>query len=304
MSWVKIDDSFATHRKMRDAGMEATCLWVSGLAFCSRYRTNGFVTRGDLSAMWPWADVDHLLQLAAKLVSAGLWDDSGDAWTVHDYLQYQLSREESDSRRAAALKRMQGYRKREEERRSVTPNERVRDAERKRANLGRDGTGLGSGSEGEVQEGGSNGGHAGPSAAAQRHRTPKSKNRPMKSAMNSSVQQVWNAICEVRAANGLDVLPATIADAEHIGIGLKLAPSVEKLVQGVRAAAEHLDTPWRGGGSWREHFTPRALMANVSTLLAWADANQRDNGKPPFDDMTPEALDWLTMGKNKGKETP
>ena len=43
MSWVKLDDQFSDHPKLLKVGPLAGWLWVSSLAYSSRYLTDGFI---------------------------------------------------------------------------------------------------------------------------------------------------------------------------------------------------------------------------------------------------------------------
>ena len=43
MSWIKIDDQFADHPKVLQAGPLASWLYVCGLTYSGRYLTDGWV---------------------------------------------------------------------------------------------------------------------------------------------------------------------------------------------------------------------------------------------------------------------
>ena len=92
MSWVRLDDQFSDHPKVLEAGPLAGWLWVCGLAYCNRLRTDGFIPAGAVPRL---ADVPHAAKLAATLVQAGLWNAVAGGFQVHDYLDYQPSREQS-----------------------------------------------------------------------------------------------------------------------------------------------------------------------------------------------------------------
>lgn len=94
MPWVKIDDKFPDHWKVAKAGPLAGWLFVCGLAYCNRMGTDGFIRAEVVRRL---ADVDEPLELAARLVDAGLWEATEDGYRVHDYLDYQPSREHSEA---------------------------------------------------------------------------------------------------------------------------------------------------------------------------------------------------------------
>jgi hypothetical protein len=91
MTWVRIDDQFADHPKFLGLGSErlaATGLWLIGLAYANRHLTNGFIPRLALPA-------DASPRLIRRLVEVGLWRETPNGgWDIHDYLEFQPSREE------------------------------------------------------------------------------------------------------------------------------------------------------------------------------------------------------------------
>jgi hypothetical protein len=96
MPWVKLDDSFDAHRKVRKAGLEAVGLHTRALSHSGRVGENGHI-----DPEWVIERAGKRgLKLAAALVEAGLWDLNGDGWTIHDYLDYNPSKAEIDSERA------------------------------------------------------------------------------------------------------------------------------------------------------------------------------------------------------------
>lgn len=126
MPWVRIDDHFDEHPKIASVGPLGLALFVSGLAYCNRHLTDGFI---------PESVVDRLLtvrvfrpgeekvsfmcighyyggndpEIAAYeasaaivsrwLVEAGLWESVDGGYQVHDFLDYQPSKSEVMSER-------------------------------------------------------------------------------------------------------------------------------------------------------------------------------------------------------------
>jgi hypothetical protein len=95
--WANLDDQFPKHPKVIGLSDAAFRLQVSGICYCAQYRTNGLIP----------AEVVPLLVIRFKpaalneLTSRGLWvpllDDG--AYEVHDFLQWNRSREEIESER-------------------------------------------------------------------------------------------------------------------------------------------------------------------------------------------------------------
>ena len=100
MGWVRIDDGVYDHVKLRRVSKGARWLWVAGIAFANRQLTDGLLPKWALSSM------DGTSREARELVAAGLWEKADDGWHIHDYGEYQSSRERVVSERAAARKRM------------------------------------------------------------------------------------------------------------------------------------------------------------------------------------------------------
>ena len=93
MSWTKLDDQFFTHPKVIDLPKDAKLLYLSALAYCAGQLTDGLITPGALRVVAATVDVSRAD--AAELVSAGLWEKVDAGWQVHDYLEYQPTRDKA-----------------------------------------------------------------------------------------------------------------------------------------------------------------------------------------------------------------
>jgi len=87
MAWLKIDDNAPHHRKMLAAGPSACWLWVCGIAYCQKHKTDGFIPAEAL----PWLGVPQPQKLSGQLSVAGLWHVEDGGWRVHDYLDWNDS---------------------------------------------------------------------------------------------------------------------------------------------------------------------------------------------------------------------
>ena len=96
MAWVRIDDGFAEHPKVLKVGGDAAWLHVAALCHCNRVQTDGVIHAEMLQRL---SDRRAPHRLAAKLVEVGIWDLHPDGWVIHDYLDYQPSRDEMAARR-------------------------------------------------------------------------------------------------------------------------------------------------------------------------------------------------------------
>lgn len=86
MPWVKVDDQFQDHPKFLDVSLAAVGLWVAGLAYCSRYLTDGKMSSSAVRRL------GGTKKLCDELQAVGLWTTTTDGgWQIHDYLQYNPS---------------------------------------------------------------------------------------------------------------------------------------------------------------------------------------------------------------------
>ena len=141
MTWVKLDDQWAQHPRMLRAGPLGRLLFVEILTYCARYLTDGEIPREAVAGLVDWAswgvreqcsdDGDDRgtaptdnLDLAQRLVDVGTLDLTDTGYRVHDYLEYQRSRADVTSERAATAERV---RKLREKRMAplVTPTKRT-----------------------------------------------------------------------------------------------------------------------------------------------------------------------------------
>lgn len=106
MPWVRLDESFPEHPKVVQAGPLAGWLHVSAIAWCNRQLTDGFVPCAQLRKLVDFdgiytdmeggasgIDTPDPKALADALVSHGLWEEVEGGWQIHDFLEYQPSRE-------------------------------------------------------------------------------------------------------------------------------------------------------------------------------------------------------------------
>ena len=100
MAWAKIDDKFYDNPKVRKAGKEATCLYLSGLVYSSNQLTEGFISDAALGLVAYKGFVENEQTYASVLVDCGLWDQVEGGYIIHDYLEYNPTKEEIEEARA------------------------------------------------------------------------------------------------------------------------------------------------------------------------------------------------------------
>ena len=89
MPWIRFEDNFPEHPKVLAVSDSAFRLHVRAVGYCSRLLTDGLLTPAALSSL---KSGRRGLRLAEELVDAGLWEERGDDYKIHDYLHYQPSK--------------------------------------------------------------------------------------------------------------------------------------------------------------------------------------------------------------------
>jgi len=113
MPWVRIDDALPDHPKILKAGIEGAWLHVCGLAYCSRYLTNGVVPDEAVGGLLRGQKSPAACnRLAIRLVEAGLWKRCEGGFEIHDYLSYNPSKADIEAKREATRERVSRSRKR------------------------------------------------------------------------------------------------------------------------------------------------------------------------------------------------
>ena len=87
MSWLRIDDGFDEHLKIVDLSDAAFRAHVEGLTYCARNLTNGVIPAGVNGRICTKT-------VRQELVDAGVWEADGRAIRIHDYLDWNPSKEQ------------------------------------------------------------------------------------------------------------------------------------------------------------------------------------------------------------------
>jgi hypothetical protein len=127
MTWVRLDDGFYTHPKARAAGLQGRALYIAALCWSNQNLTDGHIPTDSLALICAYAEVKPTV--AKKLAELGLWDVTDGGWQIHDFHEYQPTRESVERDRRQAKERMQAMRIRKRSA-GVTPALRRNKAER------------------------------------------------------------------------------------------------------------------------------------------------------------------------------
>jgi hypothetical protein len=106
VTWVRLEDCYFTHRKVADLSKDAKLLDLAAIAYSARELRDGVLSRADVRIVAAEVDVDEALVVAGQLVSAERWGRvQGGGFVIHDYLQYNPSREQVLEQRARDAER-------------------------------------------------------------------------------------------------------------------------------------------------------------------------------------------------------
>ncbi|MFG3170616.1 hypothetical protein [Streptomyces sp. NPDC048200] len=109
MPWVKLDDRFPSHRKVALLSDRAFRLHVSAICWSSENLTDGRISERELPLV---AHIRGLKATAKQLEDAGVWDRSDNGWVIHDFLDYNPSREQVLAERKKNAERQERFRQR------------------------------------------------------------------------------------------------------------------------------------------------------------------------------------------------
>ena len=114
MPWLRLDDQFSTNTKILSAGKDGRELYFSALGHAARNLTDGFISADIVRQIAAMFEVYDAAPAIARLVEVRLWDVCDGGWMIHDYLQYNPSRDEVMAERAATAKRQAEWRAKQE----------------------------------------------------------------------------------------------------------------------------------------------------------------------------------------------
>jgi len=115
MTWVRFDDQYPIHRKVSVLSDAAYRLLSEAICWCSRNRTDGVIGKDEVGSI----SVRAKTKVLAELVRRGNLHAAGhdcpkciqptDGWVVHDYLDYQPTRDAVDKDRVAKAERQKRW---------------------------------------------------------------------------------------------------------------------------------------------------------------------------------------------------
>lgn len=105
MTYVRLDDKMPEHPKVARLSDRAFRIHVQGICYCQRNLSNGIVPKYV-------ADAWGKRCITTELVPRGLWIDvNADDYEIHDFLEWNDSKESIESRRGKDLERKKDSRR-------------------------------------------------------------------------------------------------------------------------------------------------------------------------------------------------
>ena len=119
MPWARFDDGFPGHRKVRRLTDGAYRLHTTAICHCAHDLTDGRVTPEDIEDM---PSIRQSEKRIAELIKRDLWSVVSDGWMIHDYLDYNPSREQVMAERKGARERKETWKAKRRAERNAVPN--------------------------------------------------------------------------------------------------------------------------------------------------------------------------------------
>lgn len=95
MPWANLDDQFPTHPKVVRLTDAAFRLHVSGICYCANHLTDGLIDADAVPLLMPRFRRSALDELVARNV----WLKHGEVYEIHDYLEWNRSKEQVEAER-------------------------------------------------------------------------------------------------------------------------------------------------------------------------------------------------------------
>lgn len=107
MAWLRVDDRVRTHPKIVEAGPAAAWLWFCGICYCREHLIDGVIPMSVLPLLAP--GLPNPKRHAAMLVSVGLWHQRETGFEIHDFLDWNPSRQDVEASKEWDRRRKELY---------------------------------------------------------------------------------------------------------------------------------------------------------------------------------------------------
>lgn len=105
MPWARFEDDYLGNQKLATLSTVAIALDMAAIIYSARELRDGQLTVGDVEAIAALLHVRKWQPAAVELVKVNRWARTERGYAIHDYLEYQPSREQIMQDRAKARER-------------------------------------------------------------------------------------------------------------------------------------------------------------------------------------------------------
>ena len=116
MTWLRLDDNFADHPKVRNLSDQAYRLFVDLASYIGRYNLDGKLTFGEVEA-------HKNAEYAIELTDVGLWEETETGYYVPGFLERNPSKAQVEAEREKARTRKERWKERRSEQRGERATE-------------------------------------------------------------------------------------------------------------------------------------------------------------------------------------
>lgn len=114
MAWIRLSDDYNDHPKIDNLSDGAFRLWHQAMGFCRKFHTDGFMPIGTVRKLKAFSP-KRMTELLTpwKAGEHPLWHESPEGITVHDYLDWNLSKAEEQIERDGTRERVRVLRQKQ-----------------------------------------------------------------------------------------------------------------------------------------------------------------------------------------------
>lgn len=112
MPWIRLCDNYVDDEKFQALSDGAFRLWHEAMSYCRRHQTDGLIPFSVMRGLRSFTKGrEKQLAAPAREALSPLWElIAGTGYKVHNYLAWNLSKEEEQNERAGAAARMRKFR--------------------------------------------------------------------------------------------------------------------------------------------------------------------------------------------------
>jgi hypothetical protein len=114
MGWSRFDDQYSNHPKVLAAGHDGRDFNANVIKWCNAHVTDGVIAKdaiSGLAVLFNPPSRTPVDELVATLVRVGLWEEHPTGYKIHDFLDYNFSRQQIEKARKKTKVRVRRFRR-------------------------------------------------------------------------------------------------------------------------------------------------------------------------------------------------